>query len=159
MSPETLIAALGILGLILVGVWSPLKGRLATWYRARESWPSRPLPEATQADLERIVRRDFPAEQFLEVIAVLEEFDNQWESNRVRVRLAALKLADANLETLRKQVGFANQDFRDVLVLAEYPGYRKATSSVRNMPKKLSKQDRQQIVDADWRQYQAWLQR
>jgi hypothetical protein len=120
---------------------------------------SQPIPQVILEDVERVVRRDYPAEQFPEVIAVLEEFDNQWESIRIRVWLATLKLADGNLEALRKNIALANQDYRDVLVLAEYPGYWKATSSVRNFPEQMSQNDLQRISDADWEQYQSWLQR
>jgi len=68
-------------------------------------------------------------------------------------------LADGNLEALRKQIGFAKRDYRDVLVLAEHPEYWKATSGVRNPPRTLSKKQRQQIVDADWQQYVNWVRK
>jgi hypothetical protein len=88
-------------------------------------------------------------------MAVLGELDGRLEG--VRVRLAALKLADGSLQALRKQIALANRDYRDVLVAAEYPGRWKVTSSFYNSPQKLSKKERQQIAEADWNQYESWL--
>lgn len=116
-----------------------------------------PIPGVSQADVERIVRRDFPAEQFEEVRAALEELDHRLDGSRVQ--LAALKLADGNLESLRKQIAVANRDPRDVFVAAEYPGYWKAAAKFGMQLKKLSKKQRQQIVDADWTQYSDWLRK
>jgi hypothetical protein len=156
MNADTLIAIVGILAFLSVGMWAALKGRFKT-RKVRERWPSRPLPDLTAADLERIVRRDFSSEQFPEVMTILGELDNRWGS--IRVRLAALKLADGSLEVLKKQIAFANQDYRDVLVAAEYPGRWKVTSTFYDLPKKVSKKERQRIVDADWQQYQDWLRK
>ncbi len=158
MKTNSLVAIVGVLVLLSVGAWSALKGRFSARKSSR-AWPRRPLPDVTQEDVGRIVRRDFPAAQFHDVIAILGEFDNKWESTRIRVRLAALKLADGNLDAVKKQMAFANQDYRDVIVAAAYPGYWKATPSVRELPRKLSKKERQQIIDADWNQYQDWLRK
>jgi len=76
MSADTLIAILGVLALLAIGAWSALKRRFTT-RKVRERWPSRPLPDATQRDLDRIVRRDFPVEQFSEIMAALGELDNR----------------------------------------------------------------------------------
>jgi hypothetical protein len=156
MNSDTLVAIFGVLALLSVGAWSALKPRF-TRRKVHDSWPSRPLPQATQADIERVVRRDFPAEQYSDVMATLGGLDSRWEG--VRVRLAALKLAEGNMEALKKQIAIANRDFRDVLVAAEYPGRWKVTSTFYDLPKKVSKKERQRIVDADWQQYQSWLRR
>jgi len=60
---------------------------------------------------------------------------------------------------LKKQIAAANQDYRDVLVAAEYPGRWKVTSSFYNLSKRVSKKERQLIADADWQQYEDWLRR
>jgi len=53
-----------------------------------------PTPTVTAADVERIVRRDFPAERTAEVLAMLDEYGTEeWQRETHRVRLAALKLA------------------------------------------------------------------
>jgi hypothetical protein len=154
MNSDTLVAIFGVLALLSVGAWSALKPRFIT-RKVHESWPSRPLPHATQADVERVVRRDFPAEQYSDVMAILGALDSRLEG--IRVRLAALKLAEGNLEALKKQIAIANRDFRDVLVAAEYPERWKVTSTFYDLPTKVSKKERQRIVDADWQQYQSWL--
>ena len=116
-----------------------------------------PIPDVSPRDVEKIVRRDFPAEQFSEINAVLEGLDRRLDGARVRV--AALKLADGSLEALRRQIALANRDYRDVLVAAEYPRYWEAAAKVGLRLKKLSKKERQRIVDADWKQYCDWLQK
>jgi hypothetical protein len=136
MNADTLIAIVGVLVIVSFGTWSALRGRFAR--RSIKGLPRHRIPDVAQEDVERIVRRDFPAEQFPEIIAVLGEFDSPWERTRIRVRIAVLKLADGNVKALRKNVALANRDHRDVLVLAEYPGYWRATSDVRNLPPTLS---------------------
>lgn len=114
-----------------------------------------PTPNVTQADVERVVRRDFPPERVAEVLAMLEEYGPVEYREPERVRLAVLKLAAGNLERLRYELEGAKCDYRDVLGPAEYPGYRKKVS-----PRaKLSSQEEQRIIDADWKQYQDWLRR
>jgi hypothetical protein len=158
MNADTLIAIVGVLAMVFFGTWSALRGRFFARKRTL-GLPRHRIPDVAQEDVERIVRRDFPAEQFPEIIAVLGEFDSPWESTRIRVRIAVLKLADGDVKALRKNVALANQDYRDILVLAEYPGYWRATSSVRSLPPTLSANERQDITDADWKQYQNWLHR
>jgi hypothetical protein len=163
MTEDSLLVLLGVVALLSIGAYSalklPLRAKRLARRLSRQRWPSRPLPNSAPEDIDRIVRRDFPTEQVSEVSAALEKFQDHWENTRVRVRLAALKLADGNLEALRKQIGFAKRDYRDVLVLAEHPEYWKATSGVRNPPRTLSKKQRQQIVDADWQQYVNWVRK
>ena len=54
--------------------------------------PSQPHPDVRQADLERIVRRDFPADRETEVLAMLNEYGHEeWHRERERVRAAILK--------------------------------------------------------------------
>jgi hypothetical protein len=72
-----------------------------------------------------------------------------------RVQLAALKLANGSLENLRTQVEIAIGDYRDVLGSAEYPAYRKVGVRIRELPI----DERLQIIDSDWRQYEQWLRK
>jgi hypothetical protein len=56
----------------------------------------------TAADVERIVRRDFPPEQVGSVLTVLNEHGaEEWQLETDRVRLAVLKLANRDLQQLR----------------------------------------------------------
>ena len=77
----------------------------------------------------------------------------QWE--RLRVQLAVLKLAGGSLESLRQHVAVARQDFRDVLVAAEYPEYSKR--GMLEVPK-LPVKEQQRIIEADWAQYEASIE-
>jgi len=115
-----------------------------------------PTPMVDAADVERIVRRDFPSEQVAEVVAVLNEYGTEsWQRETHRVRLAVLKLAAGNMEKLRQGIETAKKDYRDVLAYAEYPGYMSRAPGPGTRPP----DEVQRIVDADWKQYQDWLTR
>jgi hypothetical protein len=117
---------------------------------------AQPAPIITSADVDRVVRRDFPADRVPEVLAMLEEYGRQtWQREPHRVRLAALKLAAGSIERLRDQIESAKCDYRDVLAPAEYPGYSKRMFRIRDLPQ----DEQQRIIDGDWKQYQDWLTR
>jgi hypothetical protein len=86
-----------------------------------------------------------------------------------RLPLAALKLADGNLEALSKLLD-ASVDERDIVGYAEYPGFMKFMSdlvargelhayysNLANDP--VSRAEVQKIIDEDWAQYLEWLNR
>ncbi|MGA2542593.1 MAG: hypothetical protein ABSG78_13670 [Verrucomicrobiota bacterium] len=111
-----------------------------------------PHPKVTSKHVERIVRRDFPAEQFSEVMAALSEYGKEsYENEADRVRLAILKLARGKLDLLQQALKTAKTDYRDVITWAEYPGYSKRWDTY-----KLPAAEKQQIIDQDWQQYLAW---
>lgn len=115
-----------------------------------------PTPNVTSADVERVVRRDFPADRVADVMAMLSEYGvEDWQREADRVRLAALKLAAGSIERLRYEIEGAKADYRDVLGPAEYPGYGKRVGG----RKKLPPEEEQRVIDADWKQYQDWLMR
>jgi hypothetical protein len=115
-----------------------------------------PTPTVTSADVERIVRRDFPGEKVSEAFAILGEYGKEsWHREVHRVRAAALKLAAGSLERLRCETEGAKCDYRDVLAAAEYPGYLKQVPG----PGRVPADQEQRIVDADWKQYQDWFTR
>ena len=117
---------------------------------------AQPAPKITSADVDRVVRRDFPADRVPEVLAMLEEYGRQtWQREPHRVRLAALKLAGGSIGRLRDQIESAKCDYRDVLAPAEYPGYSKRMFRIRDLPQ----DEQQRIIDGDWKQYQDWLTR
>jgi len=117
---------------------------------------AQPTPTVTRADVERVVRRDFPVDRVPEVFAVLDEYGKEtWQPDPNRVRLAALKLAEGSIERLRYQIEGAMCDYRDVLAPAEYPEYSKLMFRIRNLPQ----DEQRRIIDADWKQYQDWLTR
>jgi hypothetical protein len=115
---------------------------------------SQPTPSVTATDVTRIVRRDFPPEQFQTVMSILEEYgDEKWMQEKPRVQLAVLKLAESNIQELRHAIETAKLDWRDVLSAAEYPLYIKKVFQI----KSLSEEDKRQIIESDWRQYNEWL--
>ena len=117
---------------------------------------NQPIPEVTETDVIRIVHRDFPTKQFDAVMSILNEYGTEdWQRSVNRVRLAVLKLADGNLQALRREIDVARSDYRDVLAYAEYPGYmQKVPPSAR-----LAEVEKERIILADWMQYQSWLNR
>jgi hypothetical protein len=116
-----------------------------------------PHPAVTESDVERIVRRDFPKDQFDSVMAVLNEYaESKLSKECPRVQIAALKLAQGNLESLRRQISTAKRDYRDVLAAAEYPEYMRAGMF---QVRRLSHKEQQRIVNSDWDQYQRWMQK
>lgn len=113
-----------------------------------------PHPDVSAADVERIVRRDFPPEQVHSVLAVLNEYGvEEWHREADRVRLAVLKLANRDSQQLRNWIGQAKMDYRDVLAPAEYPLYSKKWGRMDRM----TEEEQKRIIDADWAQYQAWF--
>lgn len=154
MSGETLIGIAGIVLLLSFGIWSALKRRFSA-RRVSDPELRQPIPEITPDDVKRIVRRDFPTARYEDVMAIVAEYIGRWESATPRVQLAALKLANGHLDSLRRYVVAAKQDYRDVLVPAEYPKYWKATSRGRG----LSKHARHQLFESDRKRYENWLRR
>ena len=115
-----------------------------------------PTPTVTDSDVERVVRRDYPAGRVPEVFALLKQYGTEtWHGEPHRVRLAALKLSAGDIERLRYQIEGAKCDYRDVLAEAEYPEYTKRMFRIRQ----LRPEEQHRIIDADWKQYQDWLTR
>ena len=153
MNSDTLAAVVGAIGLLSFGMWYALKPRLSA-PRSQEPELGQPVPDVTPEDVQRVIRRDFPSVRSEDVLDIVSEYSSPWESSIPRVQLAALKLADAHLDSLRRYIDAAKQDYRDVLVPAEYPKYWKATSRRRGLPK-----NRRQLFASDRKQYEKWLRR
>jgi hypothetical protein len=115
-----------------------------------------PTPKVTRADVERVVRRDFSAGTFSEVLAILEEYGSaDYHREKDRVHLAVLKIAGGSLEKIRREIEGAKCDYRGTLLSSEYPGYGKKMFRI----DKATEEERQRVIDADWKQYQDWLTR
>ena len=118
--------------------------------------PVQPVPQVTEADIDRILRRDFASSQIAEALAILAEYGTQpWHREPARVQLAALKLADGSIEKLRSAVDQAKRDYRNVLAPAEYPKF----SHYGFRAVRLRSRERQEIYTDDWQQYQLWLKK
>jgi hypothetical protein len=106
--------------------------------------------------VERVIQREYVGDCVEAVQAMLGEYGlGEWHREPDRVRLAALKLAAGSMERLRYEIEGAKGDYRDVLGKAEYPGYRKRMFRIDELPE----EERQKIIDDDWKQYQDWLGR
>jgi hypothetical protein len=117
---------------------------------------SQPTPNVTDADVERIARREFDAARVDDVLAMLGEYGPEsWHGEPTRVRLALLKLAAGCEERLRSHLETAICEYRDVLAPAEYPSYMKQVPGIGGV----DPEEEQRIIDADWVQYQEWLSR
>jgi hypothetical protein len=116
---------------------------------------SQPVPMVSNADIDRVVRRDFAADDRAAVLAALEAYGREsHEREVVRVRLAALRMAKGSLPELRRQVSWAKLDYRDVIGPAEYPKAMKVRSLL-----EVDDVERQRIYEADWKEYDEWLRR
>jgi hypothetical protein len=112
-----------------------------------------PAPDVTSADIERIIRRDFPSGVHAAVRTVLEQYGSDaFEREVDRLRLVCLKLASGDLEALRLEVSRAKLDYRDTLCAAEYP-YHSRRMTWRN------REDEEKAMQRDWKQYEDWLRR
>jgi hypothetical protein len=112
-----------------------------------------PTPDVTAADVERIVRRDYPPSQQDNALAMLREYgDEGSQRGAARVQLAVLKLANKNLKQLRYWIEQAKLDYRDVLCPAEYPKYGRWGGV-----DTASEEERRKVIDSDWAQYERWL--
>lgn len=106
-----------------------------------------PVPRLTEADLSRVVDRDFTDPQTAKALLA-----KATESVSLRGKVAATKLSGGSIDMLRAHLRQAENDERDVIAAAEYRRYMHADSSV-------SSQTRDDAIAADWDEYQSWLGR
>jgi hypothetical protein len=113
----------------------------------RSPGPIQPVPSVTEADLARVLEREFPGAARSKAGAVLAGYGREtWHREPTRVKLAILKLAQGDLARLEEFTKVASTDYRDVLAWAEYPAYFKAP-----------KPERDAAIERDWSQYVRWL--
>ena len=93
----------------------------------------------------------FPDESIrAKVRAILETYGSEKDQQEPnRVRLAILKLAGTEVPEIEKWAGLAKEDFRDILTWAEYPRQSKKWSA--------KGAEKEQLIEADLNEYQAWL--
>jgi hypothetical protein len=115
------------------------------------------IPTVSRADVERVVRRDFPPELYDTVLSLLDEYGKaDWQRERDRVQLALLKLAAGNADKLLEWLPYAMQDYPDALIAAETPDFGKTGFVGRA---RLSAEQKQNLSDREWAQYSEWLYR
>jgi len=109
-----------------------------------------PVATYTEDDFERVLAREFPAEDRTHILGVLSQYGAQhWQTASLRVQMACLKLARGNLAKLQEYVAIACKDPRDVLSWAEYSNYGRARGD----------EQRARAIATDWSELQEWLHR
>ena len=89
-----------------------------------------------------------------QVEAILDGYGGDGSNHKpTRVRLAVLKLAGRDLEAIKRNVGYALTDYRDVLAWAEYPQAMKKDSW--RLP--AGSPEKMKLNADDRHQYQVWL--
>ena len=83
------------------------------------------IPKISDNDIKRIIKRDFPQSELTEIENILQIYKSKSKEGRNRIYASLLKLSDGNLELLKKLVEKANNDFRDIIAMSEYPNYQK----------------------------------
>ena len=115
----------------------------------------RRIPEVSLKDVQRVIERDFGSSQHERVMSVLLGFEGVvHEHVRARVLLSVLKMADGDIEKVEKYVLLALKDYRDVLAMAEYPGWAREDGI-----EPLDEATEQEVIREDWLQYIDWLNR
>ena len=98
------------------------------------------------------MRRDFPANAVDSILALIAAVEVREKS---RVVLACLKVANGDLDRLRRQLDDASGHYREILSEAEYPLATRRWSRIET----LSDEELRSIYDKDWQQYSEWLNR
>lgn len=110
------------------------------------------VPEVTEADIERIVRRDYPPEMHRTIHDMIGGVE-AWE--KPRVVMACLKNGNGDFEKLKGELANASGWWREIISEAEYPNYTKKMFRM----DRLSAEEQQRIIEKDKKQYLEWLQR
>jgi hypothetical protein len=102
-------------------------------------------------NLQQIIHQDYPESQHVVVADILGCYGKKdYERDHDRVRLAALKIADGDVHSLKQAINSARGDYRDVIAWAEYPN---------EMDRMIgrNKLTRREATEADQKQMQEWL--
>ena len=110
------------------------------------------VPEVGPDDVERVLRRDFPAEAQDELRRMIEQVE-VIEKNRVV--LGCMKSAAGNVEQLKRNLGEASGYYREILGEAEYPNWIKKMFRI----ERLSEAEKEKIIEKDKAQYLDWFNR
>ena len=108
---------------------------------------NQPHPDVSDADVARVIRRDYSQAQHEAVSRTLDLISDP------RVKLGVLKLAGGRPEMIADLVQGAIEDYRDIIASAEYPKCMDEGFDLFRRPDDVQKQ----VIDQDWEQYKRWL--
>jgi hypothetical protein len=111
-----------------------------------------PAAKISKSDIERIIIRDFTLDEKEEVYNLLNKYSVNTSAGPYRVWASLLKLSKGELVKLKNIIETAIGDYRDILAAAEYPEYLKRVGF---NAEKFSRKELDQIIKADWEQYQS----
>lgn len=102
-----------------------------------------------------MIRIDYPKELRNAARDLLRQYGRlPHEDEPKRVRIDCLKIADGSVCDLAKAVQTAKEDYRDIIMAAEYPGI------ARDHPNgDFTSAAEADTINDDWRQLQEWLHR
>ena len=110
------------------------------------------IPEVTEADIERIVRRDYPPEVHAQIHKWIDAVEMR---EKTRVIMACLKNSAGDLKHLEGDLHNATGWWREIISDAEYPNYTKKMFHI----DRLSAEEQERIIEKDKVQYLEWLHR
>lgn len=112
------------------------------------------VPEISDSDIYRIIRRDYPQSEFSKVVVLLKMYKSKSEEGKKRIYAGILKLSEGKVELIKTFVEKANYDYRDIIALSEYPNYSRFA-----FDNNLIEQKRKELIDDDWFQFECWFKR
>ena len=108
------------------------------------------VPQATDADVERVLKRDVAVESQHEIGEIIKRLEVR---EKARVVLACLKNSRGDVKKLKYNLAEAPGYYREHIGEAEYPNYIKKMFRI----DKLSEAEVSVIYEKDKNQYLAWL--
>ncbi|MGH8482231.1 MAG: hypothetical protein ACRES8_07215 [Nevskiaceae bacterium] len=109
------------------------------------------VPTVTEADIERIVRRDYPAESWATIQEMIRCIDVR---EKPRVVAACLKNGQGTWQKLKGELTNASGWWREIVGEAEYPNYTKKMFRIDRLPL----EEKERIIEKDKNQYLKWFQ-
>lgn len=112
---------------------------------------SQRVPDISNDDLHRLIKRDFPESAVTHVLETLARYSGDSTKGRNRVHAAILKLSNGEVERIHEYIMVALNDYRDVIRQAEYPNYSEYAFA------ELDTNEKEGLIAADHEQYDQWF--
>jgi hypothetical protein len=108
-----------------------------------------PVANISDIELEFLIAREFP--QFKDLVkSKLTKIKSDSQRGKNRIAAAILKLANSELKTIDYLIEKANEDFRDIISLAEYP-----RASEHGFEERSNDELKADYI-LDWKEYLEW---